>query len=66
MADLSPTRYQVIPPVTEPEGFPYWLVVAPGSEVMPNFAVVSIWKKLPKAEAIARELCRRLNGEAST
>lgn len=60
-------RYILVPPVSTPEGDPFWRVgdtqfVTGDGEPIPNFAVVEIHVSVPNAEQEARMFCDRLNG----
>jgi len=53
-------RYRVTDPVDG--GYAYFDVIEPESNIMPNFAVATIWKGMPNARNEAYALCARLNG----
>ena len=56
-------RYKVIPPVEG--GYAWWNIVDLESDVMLNFAVVTISIHVPHAETIAMALCARMNNGTS-
>jgi hypothetical protein len=55
-------HFEVIPPV--PDGYAWWDVIEPESDVMENFAVATFSIHCPGAEAEALALCARLNGDS--